>query len=104
MSHVEHTSLPSYSATFVLQDGCPTCEKRAESLEGLHHLDPERLTRLWVKMISREFDRYPVQMSKADDKACRLLYSVGVLLEHMTGENMKFTRPVLMFDPTFIKP
>lgn len=64
----------------ILYDGCDRC---AEQAANLHHIDAERLGRLWTKMVevetgSDDVDHYPTVTEAA---ACRTLYLFAIILD-----------------------
>lgn len=103
--HVHHPSLPNYLEGAALQDGCKTCERRAESIAAMLHLDRDNLARLWRVMVNASRDDGQLVATLAEHRAACELYYVAVLLERTTaidpwGELPDLGRVLRLDNPT----
>jgi len=91
MAHVAHQALLGYDPEAILKDGCPECERRANSgLRGILELDANNLNRLWRRMLNERMsfqvndqhqDKWGRYRSACEQQAGEQLYLLGVLEE-----------------------
>lgn len=83
-THDYHQGLPNYIPDAVFQDGCATCEARADGgLDDLLYLDDQNMGRLWERMLVTKFSQNErVDVSGAELRCMsRTLYPLVCLLQ-----------------------
>lgn len=77
----------------IVFDDCPDCVWRAEhGIEGLLLWDTEHFDALWNRMLDTEYkDREP-RRNETEQKTCRILYLLGVLMERHFPEERPWER------------
>lgn len=84
MSHIYHPELEQRlksaegSGVGVLVDGCESCERHAT--DPVASLDDDHIKALWREMVRVERHR-GVYRSRADARACDVLYRIAVFIE-----------------------
>ena len=71
----------------IVFDGCAECEARADlGIQGLVYYDRETFDRLWNRMLDVEKDDLEGHRNKTEQKLCRSLYCMALLMgRYMPG-------------------
>jgi hypothetical protein len=74
----------------IYYDDCDECARQA--VQPVFHLDPDKMTRLWNRMLAVEFGNETYRSSN-EAKACNNVWPVYIFLERFTDIDPKKVLP-----------